>query len=221
MKVFCLCFQPIFLSSSEQDFSSNTTPSETVSSHSSSATNTCLKCTEEEHSQNISRDTACSCESTKAPDESNVRTALNSELKKSNSAISRNSNESGVIDSEKINENGDGNCENVEDASIKGDVDDERYLGLDETNTCIICQSAVIYYTLLPCRHACVCVSCVRLVDRCPLCRCYIDAFFRLYEQDYSQELFFSESDSHSNIVPAATIWEALNQRLNEMFGLA
>ncbi|XP_053401438.1 uncharacterized protein LOC123540798 isoform X2 [Mercenaria mercenaria] len=88
---------------------------------------------------------------------------------------------------------------------------------IEELESCCVCQSLEIFYTLLPCRHACVCSMCIRLLDKCPICRSYIEAYFRLHSRVSEQEL--RDSMERSNAGPRLNRWQALNRRLNEMFG--
>ena len=52
---------------------------------------------------------------------------------------------------------------------------------------CVICQDLPISRALLPCRHACVCGECYDLIDKCPLCRGFINSFFEM--DDPSKEM--------------------------------
>lgn len=45
---------------------------------------------------------------------------------------------------------------------------------------CVVCQSAAVSIVLLPCRHACVCDSCVAHFQYCPICRALILESFTL-----------------------------------------
>ncbi|GAB1603913.1 cell growth regulator with RING finger domain protein 1-like [Argonauta hians] len=53
---------------------------------------------------------------------------------------------------------------------------------------CIVCQCETISMALLPCRHACVCRTCFTKLDRCPLCREYIQSYFFLQQQQQEQQ---------------------------------
>ncbi|RVE55866.1 hypothetical protein OJAV_G00230550 [Oryzias javanicus] len=39
---------------------------------------------------------------------------------------------------------------------------------------CVVCQNAAVNRVLLPCRHACVCDSCVSRFQHCPICRAFV-----------------------------------------------
>lgn len=85
----------------------------------------------------------------------------------------------------------------------------------DISEACCVCQSAPILYTLLPCRHACVCNSCIKLLEQCPMCRGYIMSYFRLDSRSEP-----AEENQELDLRPL-TVWQAFNQRLNDMLGLA
>ena len=83
-------------------------------------------------------------------------------------------------------------------------------------NLCVVCQNAPVFYTLLLCRHACVCYSCIKLLDRCPMCRGLIDSYFRL---DNALEPELRETSEDDNSGPRLPLWEALNNRFNRILG--
>ncbi|XP_032398252.1 cell growth regulator with RING finger domain protein 1 isoform X1 [Etheostoma spectabile] len=45
---------------------------------------------------------------------------------------------------------------------------------------CVVCQNAAVNKVLLPCRHACVCDSCVSHFQHCPICRAFVQESFTL-----------------------------------------
>lgn len=45
---------------------------------------------------------------------------------------------------------------------------------------CVVCQNAAVNRVLLPCRHACVCDSCVSHFQHCPICRAFVIESFAL-----------------------------------------
>lgn len=45
---------------------------------------------------------------------------------------------------------------------------------------CVVCQNAAVNKVLLPCRHACVCDSCVSHFQHCPICRAFVIESFAL-----------------------------------------
>ncbi|KAK9531016.1 hypothetical protein VZT92_010470 [Zoarces viviparus] len=55
-------------------------------------------------------------------------------------------------------------------------VAEEAWRGRD----CVVCQNAAVNKVLLPCRHACVCDSCVSHFQHCPMCRAFVQESFTL-----------------------------------------
>lgn len=53
---------------------------------------------------------------------------------------------------------------------------------------CVVCQNAAINRVMLPCRHACVCDSCVRHFQHCPICRAFVMESFVLSNQPSHDE---------------------------------
>ena len=95
-------------------------------------------------------------------------------------------------------------------------VEHSNVLKDESNNLCVVCQNAPIFYTLLLCRHACVCFSCIKLLDRCPMCRGYIDSYFRL---DGAPDPIVPEDNMEDGVHPRIHWWEALNNRLNRLLG--
>ncbi|KAM8831588.1 cell growth regulator with RING finger domain protein 1 [Spinachia spinachia] len=52
---------------------------------------------------------------------------------------------------------------------------------------CVVCQNAAVNKVLLPCRHACVCDSCVSHFQHCPMCRAFIQESFTLIHEPAAQ----------------------------------
>uniref|UniRef100_A0A1A8NI17 Cell growth regulator with ring finger domain 1 n=1 Tax=Nothobranchius pienaari TaxID=704102 RepID=A0A1A8NI17_9TELE len=42
------------------------------------------------------------------------------------------------------------------------------------SSDCVVCQNAAINRVLLPCRHTCVCDTCVDHIQHCPICRAFV-----------------------------------------------
>ncbi|XP_069561985.1 cell growth regulator with RING finger domain protein 1 [Brachyistius frenatus] len=61
------------------------------------------------------------------------------------------------------------------------DLDEDWSEGTDRD--CVVCQNAVVNRVLLPCRHACVCDSCVDRFQHCPICRAFILESFTLTQR--------------------------------------
>ncbi|CAL1537739.1 unnamed protein product [Lymnaea stagnalis] len=88
---------------------------------------------------------------------------------------------------------------------------------------CVVCQTRPVMCALLPCRHACVCLGCFKLLDRCPMCRGILESYFVLGGED-AQEVE-EESTLHDLQHQAVNehftqVWERLNHRLNAFFGI-
>ncbi|XP_029111004.1 cell growth regulator with RING finger domain protein 1 [Scleropages formosus] len=45
---------------------------------------------------------------------------------------------------------------------------------------CVVCQNAPVNRVLLPCRHTCLCDSCLGRVQHCPMCRAFVLESFAL-----------------------------------------
>ncbi|KAL2082339.1 hypothetical protein ACEWY4_022157 [Coilia grayii] len=45
---------------------------------------------------------------------------------------------------------------------------------------CVVCQNASVNRVLLPCRHTCVCDSCMTRLQHCPMCRAFVMESFAL-----------------------------------------
>ncbi|XP_077408730.1 cell growth regulator with RING finger domain protein 1 [Vanacampus margaritifer] len=63
---------------------------------------------------------------------------------------------------------------------VKDDDEDDKGWSEGQCRDCVVCQNAAINRVLLPCRHACVCDSCVSHFKHCPICRAYIHESFAL-----------------------------------------
>ena len=104
------------------------------------------------------------------------------------------------------------------DSSCSNEVQtkDESSSLTEECNLCVVCQNAPVFYTLLLCRHACVCYSCIKLLDRCPMCRGFIDSYFRLGDAPDPEQ---RETSGDVSPGPRLSWWEALNNRFNHILG--
>ncbi|XP_064623172.1 cell growth regulator with RING finger domain protein 1-like [Lineus longissimus] len=83
---------------------------------------------------------------------------------------------------------------------------------------CVVCQNARASRALLPCRHACICGSCFKKVDKCPMCRGNIDSFFFLDGFEGGEVQAPPEEVDYSNMTWGER-FEHWNDRLNDMFG--
>ncbi|XP_033637445.1 cell growth regulator with RING finger domain protein 1-like [Asterias rubens] len=65
-------------------------------------------------------------------------------------------------------------------------------------NACVVCQNGVVSIALLPCRHTCVCTTCFPLLNKCPMCRGYIESFFSLEcdaDADWCRRLYDDDAE--------------------------
>ncbi|XP_010753214.3 cell growth regulator with RING finger domain protein 1 [Larimichthys crocea] len=53
---------------------------------------------------------------------------------------------------------------------------------------CVVCQNAEVNRVLLPCRHACVCDSCVSRFQHCPICRAFVLESFTLTQTSATEQ---------------------------------
>ena len=52
---------------------------------------------------------------------------------------------------------------------------------LQEDKSCCVCLENQVECVLRPCNHGCVCVDCAPLLKDCPLCRCKIKSWNKVY----------------------------------------
>ncbi|KAK7806384.1 hypothetical protein U0070_024731 [Myodes glareolus] len=53
----------------------------------------------------------------------------------------------------------------------------------ESSKDCVVCQNGGVNWVLLPCRHACLCDSCVCYFKQCPMCRQFVRESFALCSQ--------------------------------------
>ncbi|XP_020017617.1 cell growth regulator with RING finger domain protein 1 isoform X2 [Castor canadensis] len=53
----------------------------------------------------------------------------------------------------------------------------------ENSKDCVVCQNGSVNWVLLPCRHTCLCDSCVRYFQQCPMCRQFVQESFALCSQ--------------------------------------
>lgn len=69
----------------------------------------------------------------------------------------------------------------------EGEEDDDDWSeGRDRD--CVVCQNAAVNRVLLPCRHACVCDSCVSHFQHCPICRAFVLESFTLTREPAAEQ---------------------------------
>ncbi|XP_048737260.2 cell growth regulator with RING finger domain protein 1-like isoform X2 [Ostrea edulis] len=91
-----------------------------------------------------------------------------------------------------------------------------------DVDSCCVCQSAEMMIVLLPCRHGCVCSTCVNKLDKCPVCREVFTSYFRI--KKHNRQEFVKEEQNSEHIANPRTIatnswWERFNEKLNSFFG--
>ncbi|XP_063429534.1 cell growth regulator with RING finger domain protein 1-like [Mytilus trossulus] len=91
------------------------------------------------------------------------------------------------------------------------------------SSECVVCQTKDVTIAILPCRHACVCDTCLQQLDKCPMCRGYIVSYFRIGDEDNfsshdSSHRSSREGISHSRL-NGESRWEHFNRRINEFLG--
>ncbi|XP_067682423.1 cell growth regulator with RING finger domain protein 1-like [Haliotis asinina] len=89
----------------------------------------------------------------------------------------------------------------------------------DIGHECVVCQMNPISHVILPCRHACTCSMCFKKIDRCPMCRGFIETYFTMFDDGQSEEVN-TEQDEIRNDQTGFVAWiENMNDRLNEYLG--
>ncbi|XP_046559866.1 cell growth regulator with RING finger domain protein 1-like [Haliotis rubra] len=89
----------------------------------------------------------------------------------------------------------------------------------DIGHECVVCQMNPISHVILPCRHACACSMCFKKIDRCPMCRGFIETYFTMFDDGQSEEVN-TEQDEVRNDQTGFVAWiENMNDRLNEYLG--
>ncbi|XP_076098124.1 cell growth regulator with RING finger domain protein 1-like isoform X1 [Mytilus galloprovincialis] len=91
------------------------------------------------------------------------------------------------------------------------------------TAECVVCQTKDVTIAILPCRHACVCDTCLQQLDKCPMCRGYIVSYFRIGDEDTFSSYNSSHRSSREGIshsrMNGENKWEHFNRRINEFLG--
>ena len=84
---------------------------------------------------------------------------------------------------------------------------------------CVVCQTNRVTCVILPCRHACLCDSCFRHFEQCPMCRGYVNSYFSL--DGYNRE--DNQGEEGEAVDPADMGWMEwwidVNIRINRWFG--
>lgn len=74
----------------------------------------------------------------------------------------------------------------LEEEEKEEEEDDDWCEGTNKD--CVVCQNAAVNRVLLPCRHACVCDSCVSHFQHCPICRAFVMESFALAQEPAAEQ---------------------------------
>ncbi|OWF40659.1 Cell growth regulator with RING finger domain protein 1 [Mizuhopecten yessoensis] len=109
------------------------------------------------------------------------------------------------------------------DTPLVQESDRDFNLQDDQQEECIVCQAELVALALLPCRHTCVCSSCFTQLDRCPMCRGYIESYFRVRRNSEEENAVTGEDTPPDSLISTAhgSMWERLNSRLNTFLGFS
>lgn len=61
--------------------------------------------------------------------------------------------------------------------------------GYEDNTDCVVCLSEEAEIILLPCRHVCVCATCFKEVDKCPVCRAEFETYIKFQQIEGGLEL--------------------------------
>ncbi|CAG5125108.1 unnamed protein product [Candidula unifasciata] len=138
----------------------------------------------------------------------------------------------GICETKTCEERGITPSERPKSACGNGNKNDEDEPEFPTSNLaeCVVCQTHRVRCALLPCRHACVCLGCFRLLYRCPMCRAGIDSYFLLRsnvdgDDGTTEEEDGSEDDMLQDMQQEAvnaSFYQTLhrwNDRLNHVLG--
>ena len=86
---------------------------------------------------------------------------------------------------------------------------------------CVICQTSPVAYTILPCRHACLCRQCFHRVDTCPLCRSSIASCFLIGDETEEDIVEDNQTDVNTRNNSSVSGWfSSLNNKINHWLGM-
>ncbi len=90
-----------------------------------------------------------------------------------------------------------------------------------ERGSCIVCQCDKVTVVLLPCRHTCVCGDCLVKLDKCPMCRSYIQSYFTLDGCGPGSSYRPQPGDPDDNPANSPQWWVNFNRRVNNFLGFS
>ena len=62
---------------------------------------------------------------------------------------------------------------------------------------CVVCRELPVTRAFLPCRHACICGLCCRHLRYCPMCREFIQSYFKVQDEPFIDQ---GDSDASSEL---------------------
>ena len=62
---------------------------------------------------------------------------------------------------------------------------------------CVVCRELPVTRAFLPCRHACICGLCSRHLRYCPMCREFIQSYFKVQDEPFIDQ---GDSDASSEL---------------------
>ncbi|KAM3602219.1 uncharacterized protein V6R79_000021 [Siganus canaliculatus] len=101
------------------------------------------------------------------------------------------STDSGPADSEQDTQPWEANHEasrERQSAALEEEEGEQDDWSEGKARDCVVCQNAAVNRVLLPCRHTCVCDSCVSHFQYCPICRAFIMESFTLTQGSAVQQ---------------------------------
>lgn len=85
-------------------------------------------------------------------------------------------------------------------------MEEEDWSEGTEGRDCVVCQNAAVNRVLLPCRHACMCDSCVSFFQHCPICRAFVQESFALTQSNDCQ--WTGEDDRRDDYKDLSPVWQ-------------
>ncbi|KAG7999797.1 Cell growth regulator with RING finger domain protein 1 [Nibea albiflora] len=98
------------------------------------------------------------------------------------------SEETNRVEPSPVLEEGEGEREENEEGEREENEEGEDW-SEGRGRDCVVCQNAEVNRVLLPCRHACVCDSCVSRFQHCPICRAFVLESFTLTQTSAAEQL--------------------------------
>ncbi|BFZ07846.1 hypothetical protein BsWGS_10885 [Bradybaena similaris] len=103
-------------------------------------------------------------------------------------------------------------------ASKRQDDKGEPEFQTSSLSECVVCQTRRVRCALLPCRHACVCLGCFRLLYRCPMCRAGIASYFLLRNNLDDDDDVVDEDDGSEEEMIQGMQHDAVNASVYQTF---